>query len=86
VRGGEGGSPCTEQGIRDAIAEGGDPHTFDYDGAQTVVTEFEIVIESDVILDGEGNLTVDGNERHRVFWIREHSRNKGPLSATPHAT
>ena len=67
----ETGFPCTEQGIRDAIAEGGGPHTFDCDGAQTVVTEFEIVIDNDVLLDGEGNLTVDGNERHRVFWIRK---------------
>ena len=65
------GFPCTEEGIRDAIAEGGGPHTFDCDGAQTVVTEFEIVIDNDVLLDGEGNLTVDGNERHRVFWIRK---------------
>jgi hypothetical protein len=69
--GGEGGFPCTEQGIRDAITEGGGPHTFDCDGAQTVVTEFEIVIDNDVILDGEGNLTVDGDEDHRMFWVRK---------------
>ena len=74
--GGSGGStgdvfPCTEQGIREAIAEGGGPHTFDCDGAQTVVTEAEIVIDNDVILDGEGNLTVDGNEDHRVFSVPE---------------
>jgi hypothetical protein len=63
--------PCTEQGIREAIAEGGGPHTFDCDGAQTVVTEAEIVIDNDVILDGEGSLTVDGNEDHRVFSVPE---------------
>ena len=68
---GIGGFPCTEQGIRDAIAEGGGPHTFDCDGAQTVVTEAEIVIDNDVILDGEGNLTVDGDEDHRVFSVPE---------------
>ena len=67
----ETGFPCTEQGIRDAIAEGGGPHTFDCDGAQTVVTEFEIAIDNDVILDGEGNLTVDGDEHHRMFWVRK---------------
>jgi hypothetical protein len=65
------GFPCTEEGIRDAIAEGGGPHTFDCDGAQTVVTEFEIVIDNDVILDGAGDLTVDGNEEHRVFSVPE---------------
>jgi hypothetical protein len=34
-----------------------------------VVTEAEIVIDNDVILDGEGKLTVDGNENHRVFLV-----------------
>jgi hypothetical protein len=61
--------PCTEQGIRDAIAEGGGPHTFGCDGPQTVVTKSEIVIDNDVILDGEGNLTLDGNGEHRVILI-----------------
>ena len=61
--------PCTEQGIRDAIAHGGGTHSFDCDGPATVVTRSEIVIDNDVILDGEGNLTVDGNERHRVFRV-----------------
>jgi hypothetical protein len=61
--------PCTEQGIRDAIARGGGPHTFDCNGPTTVVTEAEIVIDNDVILDGEGNLAVDGNDDHRVFSV-----------------
>jgi hypothetical protein len=64
--------PCTEAGIRAAIAEGGGPFTFDCDGHQTVVTEAEIVIDNDVILDGEGNLTVDGRgQHHRVFEVAE---------------
>ena len=58
---------CNEQGIRDAIAAGGGPYRFDCNGPQTVVTEAEIVIDNDVILDGEGKLTVDGDESHRVF-------------------
>jgi hypothetical protein len=66
---GAGGFPCAEQGIRDAIAEGGGPHTFDCSGPTTVVTETEIVIDNDVILDGEGNLTVDGDEDHRMFSV-----------------
>jgi predicted outer membrane repeat protein len=63
--------PCTEQGIRDAIFVGGGPHTFDCDGPQTVPTQAEIVIDNDVILDGEGNLSVDGGEDHRVFSVLE---------------
>ena len=74
--GGTGGTtgqefPCTEQGIRDAIAEGGGPHTFDCDGPTTVVTEAEIVIDNDVILDGEGNLIIDGKGEHRVLNVRQ---------------
>jgi hypothetical protein len=62
---------CTEAGIRAAIAEGGGPFTFDCEGPTTVVTEAEIVIDNDVILDGEENLTVDGDENHRVFSVPE---------------
>ncbi len=61
--------PCTDQGIRDAIAEGGGPHTFDCDGLTTVITAAEIVIDNDVILDGEGKLTIDGNQAHAVFAV-----------------
>jgi hypothetical protein len=50
--------PCTGPGIRAAISEGGGPFTFDCDGPQTVVTEATFIINTDVILDGEGNLTV----------------------------
>jgi len=72
--GGTGGStgqafPCTEQGIRDAIAEGGGPHTFACSGPTTVVTDQEIVIDRDVMLDGGGNLRVDGDSDHTVFSV-----------------
>jgi hypothetical protein len=60
---------CTEQGIRQAIVVGGGPHTFECDGLTPVVTEAEIVIDNDVILDGEGDLRVDGNDDHRVFSV-----------------
>jgi hypothetical protein len=36
-----------------------------------VVTNAEILIDNDVTLDGEDNLTVDGNEDHRVFFVME---------------
>jgi predicted outer membrane repeat protein len=62
--------PCTEQGIRNAIADGGGPHTFDCHGPTTVVTEAEIVIDNDVVLDGEGNLTVDGSGIERVLSVK----------------
>jgi hypothetical protein len=44
-------------------------YAFDCDGPTTVVTRAEIVIDRDVTLDGEGNLTVDGNQSHRVFSV-----------------
>jgi hypothetical protein len=79
-QGGDGGTggmtgqefPCTEQGIRDAIAEGGGPHTFDCDGTTPtpVMVEAEIVIDNDVALDGEGDLDVQGNAE-RVFVVAD---------------
>ncbi len=63
--------PCSEGGIRAAIDEGLGPYTFDCDGPTTVRTAREIVIENDVVFDGEGNLIVDGNQRHRVFSVPE---------------
>ena len=63
--------PCTEQGIRNAIAAGDDTYTFDCDGTAPIVTQDEIVIDNNVILDGEGKLTVDGFCDHRVFSVPE---------------
>ena len=65
---------CTEQGIRDAITFGGGPHRFACDGPTVVTTEATIEIDNDVILDGEGNLTVDGNDDHGVFSLRRFAR------------
>ena len=62
--------PCTEQGIRNAIAIGGGPYTFSCAGPTTVTTQASIVIDTNVILDGAGNLTVDGNDNHTVFGVR----------------
>ena len=73
--------PCNEAGIRDAIAEGGGPHTFDCGGPGTlvtVVTDTVFEIDKDVILDGEGYLTVsreagpnDEYEDHEVFGVAD---------------
>jgi hypothetical protein len=61
--------PCTEQGIRNAVHAGGGPYTFACDGPTTVTAESEIPIGTDVILDGEGNLTLDGKDEHRIFAV-----------------
>lgn len=63
--------PCSEQGIRNAIAAGGGPYTFDCDGPTTVTTAAQIVIENDVVLDGEGFLTLDGDGDHGLFHVPE---------------
>ena len=52
------GFPCTEQGILDAIAEGGGPHTFNCDGPTTLAARFSV--DNAVILDAEGQIVVDG--------------------------
>ena len=62
--------PCTEGGILAAIAAGGGPFTFDCDGPTTVVTLDQIEIDNDVILDGSGELTVDGDGSHGVFLVQ----------------
>ncbi len=64
--------PCSEAGIRAAIEAPADddPFKFDCNGPQTVVTEATIVIDNDVILDGEGNLTVVGTD-NPVFRVAE---------------
>jgi len=61
--------PCTEEGIREAIREGGGPHAFSCNGPTAVVTQEELVIENDVILNGLDNLTIDGNDDHRIFSV-----------------
>jgi hypothetical protein len=74
--------PCTEQGILDAIAAGGGPHTFACAGPTTVVTSAEIVIDNDVILDGEGNLILDGNDDHRVLFVNNSTSELRGLTVT----
>jgi hypothetical protein len=62
---------CAEQGLITAVAAGGGPYTFACDGPQTVVTSAEVVIEKYIILDGRGDLTLDGDGDHRVFRVNE---------------
>ena len=59
---------CTEQGIRDAIAEGGGPQYFACD-EPTVVPAEQIVVDNDVILDGEGELILDASSSSPVIAV-----------------
>lgn len=61
--------PCTEQGILDAIQLGGGPFTFACDGATTIRPAETIRVTNDVILDGEGKLTLDGNNERVVVSV-----------------
>lgn len=56
----DGTFPCTEQGVRDAIAEGGGPHIFACDAPTPVTADF--MIDNDVILDGRGALAIGSIE------------------------
>ena len=62
--------PCTEQGIRNAVAAGGGPYKFDCDGLQTIVTERPIDIVKDVILDGESKLTLEYHGHDGLFKVK----------------
>jgi len=61
--------PCSGDGIRAAIAQGGGPYTFGCTGPTTIVTQEEILIDNDVVLDGQGELTLDGADRHTVVAV-----------------
>lgn len=63
--------PCSEGGIRGAIAAGLGTYTFACDGPTTLDIRREIVIDRDVTLDGGSNLTLDANGRSRVLYVPE---------------
>ena len=60
---------CTEAGLDAAIAVGGGPLTFDCAVPTIVTTTSTKTIASNLILDGEGNLTISGNNSHGVFSV-----------------
>jgi hypothetical protein len=63
--------PCSEDGIRNAIAAGGGPYTLDCDEPTTVVLRATISVDNDVILDGEG-VTLDArNAADTTFRVVE---------------
>ncbi len=51
--------PCTEQGVSNAILQGGGPFTFACDGPTELAPQIlSFDIERDLVLDGEGNLAL----------------------------
>jgi hypothetical protein len=51
--------------------EGGGPYTFDCDGPSVVALEANIEIDRDVVLDGEGNLTIQAAPAWSIFSVSE---------------
>jgi len=64
--------PCDEAGLDAALSTPGGRHTFACEGPTTIVTSGTKILK-DVTLDGGGNLTVSGNDSHRVFAV-EHRK------------
>jgi len=60
---------CTEDGLLTAIKTGGGPYAFACDGPTTIETSDRIVVDNNVILNGEGNLTLDGRGLHAVISV-----------------
>lgn len=63
--------PCTEQGIRDAIEDGGDVIIGCETPTTVTLTEGVLEIANEVSLDGLGNLTLDADQKSRVFDVLE---------------
>ena len=63
--------PCTEQGLRDAVHDGGDT-VIACNGPETVsLTDGPLEVTIDLRIDGLGKLTIDGGQRNRIFSVRE---------------
>ena len=67
----EGVCPCNEGGLRAAIAEGRGPYTFDCSESTRIRINRELIIESDVTLDGGGIIALDADGRRRVLSVLE---------------
>jgi hypothetical protein len=61
--------PCTEQGIRDAIRDGGDVIIGCEVPTTVTLSEGILEIDNELSLDGLGNLTIDADQKSRVFLI-----------------
>ncbi len=61
------GFTCDEAGLDAALVAGGGPHTFACGAPTTITTSTTKVITKDVILDGDGYVTISGGSAHRVL-------------------
>lgn len=61
--------PCSEQGLVDAVAQGGGPLTFECQGPTTIATTSTIAIDTDTILDGRGDVTIDAGGTHSAVEV-----------------
>jgi hypothetical protein len=64
------GCPCTLEGINLAIARGGTQVLNCGPNSPPVATTDTIVVDNDVVLDGQGNLTVRGDGNHRILDVQ----------------
>ncbi len=60
---------CTQDGVRTAFADGGDLVIDCAEPTEVVLTEGPIVVAKEIVLDGQGTLTLDGNLQTRVLEI-----------------
>ncbi len=65
------GASCTEEALRDAVAQGGDV-TFDCGGDVTIALQSEIEVPASTILDGGGRVTLDGGGQTRILHADAH--------------
>ena len=67
---------CTEAALRDAVdALGSGPGgsiTFDCGGEHTITLAAELVVTSDLVVDGGGEITLSGGESTRIFSLDHH--------------
>lgn len=64
------GCPCTLDGIEAAIARGGMQVLKCEEGAAPVTPVDTIIIDNDVTLDGQGHLTIQGDNRRLLFEVQ----------------
>ena len=60
---------CTEQALREAVADGGYVRFECGEAAITIAIASEIGIDRETVVDGEGTVTLDGGGTSRIFFV-----------------